>query len=367
MRWSFDCCGHCGKHWHKVQDPHYVAPPSPRGSEAPRWPTEWPQDLQEYATYAGWDAEPPWAERWNRPPSRSRDPSPRRQQQQQDKNKKGKNKGKGKGKNTQKGKGQGQQTTAPAIAPEPPWQSQATPAQPSDAQATNTAAETQLQQLVQALKKSDQGNLSADVQGLLATVEKKQAQTEVKHLYSAVGRLNQAQKQLQAAQQARTTLHLNWNSHLLAAVERWRGYANDFAAADNELTQQIAQAQESLRTARSTLADQRRSTANSSEVAETQLVSDTEEIQEEPDTRTETANAITDGINTMVNSLQELQRRAEDLLPPAKRPRREDDGQEATEAATPMETDPTGNKGDGKHGRLGASALQPFAKGRQQT
>ena len=125
--------------------------------------------------------------------------------------------------------------------------------------------------------------------------------------------------------------------------------------------------QESLRIARSTLADQRRSTANSSKVAETQLVSDTEEIQEEPDTRTETANAITDGINTMVNSLQELQRRAEDLLPPAKRPRREEDGQEATEAATPMETDPTGNKGDGKHGRLGASALQPFAKGRQQT
>ena len=144
--------------------------------------------------------------------------------------------------------------------------------------------------------------------GLLATVDEKQAQTEVKSLYSAVGRLSQAQKQLQAAQQARTTLHMNWNAHLLSAVERWRAYATDFNTADSDLVQQIASAQGSLKLARSTLADQRRDGAANHDSTDAHVVSGTEEGMEETDTRAETATAITDGINTMVNSLQELQK-----------------------------------------------------------
>ena len=286
-----------------------------------------------------------------RPPSRPNSP----RGQPRPKRSKSKGKGKGGGKN----KGKGAPSAAAIIAPEPPWTPQAAPAPALETPAAPSAEATQLNQLVQALKKADPSTLTPDVQGLLATVDKKHAQTEVKSLYSAVGKLNQAQKQLQTAHQARTALRINWNAHLMSAVERWKGYATDFSKADTELTQQIAQAQESLQLARKTLADQRQAGTASAD-SEAQAISDAEENMEE-DSRAETANAISDGINTMVTSLQELQSRAESLLPPAKRLRKEDNAEMDT---VNTETDALAAKGNGKGGRLASAAMEPFGGGR---
>ena len=363
MKPSYSCCGSCGGKWKEVMDSTYVHQPQPRQRGA--------QSGDDWPNYTGWSS---WEE-WTEGPWRPRSQSPRgsrpgepkspRQNNKGQKGPKGKDKGKGKGRKGPqqnkgaKGVGKGKPSNGPpAIEPEPPWTMQpatevATPPPPP------TAAETQLQQLIQALRRADSVNLPADVQQLLTTAEKRASQTEVKSLYSAVNRISHAQKQLLNAQRARTTLHQNWNTHLLESVQRWRGYANDFGTLDQDLATQTTAAKDALQQARQTLTENRGSATSTTEEA-THVVSDTEEMEAEPD-RADTANSIMEGLQTMVTSLEGLQQQTEALLPErnAKRPRREE-----AEVGETVETPDPPEGGKGTPGKLGQGALQPFAGGR---
>ena len=356
MKETFQCCGTCGGHWHMVMDYDYGPQRQDRDDQQNQ--QNWQTNNWEENTWSS-----PWRPRSQSPrgdrlPRREQSPRGSRGDKGGDKGhgKKGKGRGGKKGANKGKGKSIGQGKTENPFEGEPVWHPTDTTAQA--APPAPSASETQLQQLVQALRRNDATGLNPEVQTIMATVEERSTRSEVKTLYNAVGRLNQAQKQLQTAQKARTNLHLNWNGHLLESVQRWRSYVEEFGRLDGELATQLTAAQDAVRQARQMLAENRTAGTASTENADMHVVSDGEEMAEGETDGATIATAIQEGLHTMVSSLEGLQKRAEELLPEpkAKRARREAPDQEESTSA----------KGSGKDGagRLGAGALEPFGGGR---
>ena len=338
-------------------DPSFIPPTNPSTGTWTGWEEE---DWNTYTNWEDWSTTSPWrpkSPRGNRPKSpRSQTPQAPRQDRPgkgQGKGKKGK---KGKGQAPGKGKGKGGKQTA--IPPEPAWQPQAAADPPPPAPAP-TPSEMQFQQLLHALRKADTSALSPEVQGILATADKQASRTEVKTLYSAVGRINQAQKQLHQAQTARTNLHINWNTHLLESIDRWRSYTTEFGTMDAEFVAQINAAREALQSARQTLAEQKE-TGNASEPPT--LISDQEELPDAEADRTDSASSILQGLQTMVTSLVELQKQTEEMLPERKNKR----ARTVEPSADAKEGEEAEAKGSNlaEAGKLPSTAMQPFGGGR---
>ena len=330
-------------------DPSFTPPSQPSTGAWTGWEEE---DWNAYTAWEDWNAPSPWrpkSPRGNRPKSpRSQTPHATRQDQPC--------KGQGKGKKGKKGKGKGGKQ--PVIPPEPAWQPQAA-ADPPPPAPTPTPSEMQYQQLLQALRKADTSALSPEIQGILATADKQASRPEVKTLYSAVGRINQAQKQLHQAQTARTNLHINWNTHLLESIERWRSYTTEFGSMDAEFVAQINAAREALQSARQTLAEQKE-TGGSTEAPT--VISDQEELPDADADRADSASSILQGLQTMVTSLVELQKQTEEMLPERKN-KRARTSESLTEAKEGEESEAKGSN-TAEAGKLPSTAMQPFGGGR---
>lgn len=141
-----------------------------------------------------------------------------------------------------------------------------------------------------------------------------------KDLQAAAKNLGQARKAYEASILARSQLHTNWKKFLSDAVSLWQDYATQFAEQERKLQDQVAAAKETFMIAKETSAK-----AHEAAGAVQEIPSD-EEFGDAPSAPSNAALKITESMNGLSQSLQNLQTQAaaidaEEKQHQAKRPR----------------------------------------------
>ena len=159
-------------------------------------------------------------------------------------------------------------------------------------------------------------------------------------------KLEKKRKQLQQAQAARGNLHQSWAQYVEESVKRWKTFAEDFGQKDQSLEQRVLDAKEAMQDAKEKY-DNARAAMEKQDLAQLEL-QDVEEIsdamdEENPD-KIPSAEAIQEGITTMLSTLEGIRVRPQDdaMEAPLKKPR-VDQGEES-----------------GERPLRGASVLKPF-------
>lgn len=121
-----------------------------------------------------------------------------------------------------------------------------------------------------------------------------------KNMQSAVAKLEKAREAYQKAQRARQNLHNKWTEYIEQSIERWKGFATDFAERDAELDAKVTKMKEELQAARERV-----------DATKEQLTKEDEDILEIADMEDETdkierADIIKTGLDGMVTSLENI-------------------------------------------------------------
>eukprot|EP00435_Cladocopium_sp_Y103_P075747 s462_g64.t1 len=319
---SNNCCG-CGAHW---QDCVQTNRKSPRRRRKPQ------QDQDQTRNYTGqWTQQQstPWTSSARNPSPRQRAPAQRPRAATKSPARQAPKGGKGK-----------QPKPSNVPPPEPEWKPEVTSADGTPtASASSTLAETQLRELVTALKKSDKA-LDGDVQNALAKVTVVTPEDATKLLQSATSRHASARDALRKAKKARQNLHKNWRKFLADAVTRWQQPSDNFSKEDTKLDTAITEATAVFQSARTHLEETKDALLEFDNVnAEVQEVSDDELM---PDT----APTLYDDIKEVVNSLTRLRDQHDEAI-----------DQSATKKARKEE------EGSAEGGTSLSKALQPFGSG----
>eukprot|EP00435_Cladocopium_sp_Y103_P030597 s425_g7.t1 len=209
------------------------------------------------------------------------------------------------------------------------------PAMPAPA-ATSSATMTpeEMQELLQTLK-GRQSELPSDIQQQVQKVSTKTRARLTKEHHSAVTLHAKAKEELENAILARTQLLSNWRAFIGDAVRLWQNYATNFMEQEKNLQSRIAAAKDGVIAAKDELAR-----ANRENDIKVQEISD-EEIDME--TSTGAAKRVTDTMQGLATSLQNLEKEAEALVESehvAKRPRKD-----SPKMADPGEDSPSGAAG----------------------
>eukprot|EP00435_Cladocopium_sp_Y103_P060277 s524_g22.t1 len=203
-----------------------------------------------------------------------------------------------------------------AIPSMPTMPAMPMPAAPT-APATPAMTPEEVQELLQTLK-TRQSELPSDIQQQVQKVAVKTRARLTRDHHSAVTLHSKAREELDNAILARTQLLSNWRSFISDAVRLWQGYASNFMEQEKNLQVRIAAAKEGVQAAKEELAR-----ANRENDIKVQEISD-EEVDME--TSTGAATRVTDTMQGLAASLQNLEKEAEALLDServAKRPRKE--------------------------------------------
>ena len=198
---------------------------------------------------------------------------------------------------------------------------------------SDSKTEQKYQDLIMELKKP--GNtLTSNAQQLLADTALTKT-VAPKNMQSAVAKLEKARDVYQQAQRARQTLHAKWKAYIESSIERWKGFAEDFAERDRDLDAKVVAAREALQTARERV-----------DATKEELTKEDEEILEITDVddeidKMETSDVIQNGIESMRAKMEEVKVAAEAA-----------EGQAAKRART---------EGNGDGSAL-PSALTPFGR-----
>jgi DNA repair exonuclease SbcCD ATPase subunit len=205
---------------------------------------------------------------------------------------------------TPKGKkGKPQNYGVPAL--DPPWQgSETAPVQQQPTSSGTEQAEQYLTELVAALETSDQP-ITADVQEVIDKT--KQSPATAKSVSQAFQKLEKKRKQLVSAQQARQNLHQSWNTYLDESVKRWKTFAEDFAKKDQELEKRVLDAKDAMQDAKDKH-DEAKAALDKQDAEVLKAQVEAEEIsddnmEESPQEKLASAAEIQEGINTMIQTL----------------------------------------------------------------
>ena len=170
---------------------------------------------------------------------------------------------------------------------------------------SDSKAEQKYQELIMELKKP--GNtLTPGAQQILADAAPAPIKPEApKNMQSAVAKLERARDAFQQAQRARQNLHAKWTAYIESSIERWKGFAEDFAERDRDLDAKVVAAREALQIARDKV-----------DATKDELTKEDEEILEITDVdddgdKMETADVIQNGIDGMVATMQAVKAAAE--------------------------------------------------------
>lgn len=121
-------------------------------------------------------------------------------------------------------------------------------------------------------------------------------------MHNAVNKLSQTKKQSFSAQEARTTLHSQWNSYIADAIQRWKDFGTDFDKQDADLQETIRVATENFRMAKMEL-----SAIQESALSEEKTKEDIQFVEDEDDsgaTPMDVSVQISGSIKDMVASLE---------------------------------------------------------------
>lgn len=220
---------------------------------------------------------------------------------------------------------------------------------------TSTTAEgTLLQELVQALEKSDTA-VPDEVQTVIDKTKKipehPPPSASAESVRQAIDKLEKKRKTLHQAQQARTKLHQSWFNYIEESAKRWRSFAEDFATKDQELEKRVSEAKELVQEARSKYdaakeANDKQDANILDEVEEVSEVSDGME-DENPD-KMASSEEIQAGIQSMLTTLDSF------------RPRPSEEAAEAHQSKK-QRLDSAAEDSTAMRGP-GSAALQPFHK-----
>ena len=122
---------------------------------------------------------------------------------------------------------------------------------------------------------------------------------------------------LEEVRAARISLHNVWQKYLASSVEKWKGFCLDFEKQDAELAAQTLQASEAVKTAQQGLNSSKK-TATKIEEVDMDGRSDRDEPceisdEEEMDNLDNKGNLIKEGMTDMLQTLENLQARAESM------------------------------------------------------
>eukprot|EP00438_Fugacium_kawagutii_P031960 Skav201901 [mRNA] locus=scaffold550:1015895:1030873:- [translate_table: standard] len=168
-----------------------------------------------------------------------------------------------------------------------------------------SAAEQELRSLVAALKKTDMNSLPDEVKNLVTASSKNQSQQACNALHAAVRKLGSAKKGLQLAREARVNLYKSWQKYLAETIDKWKGYAEDFATSDAKLVQNWETAVETLKTAKQELEQaQANATGKSEDVAS--------DISDEDLEAPAAAAQLNEDIHMLISNLDSMKQKATD-------------------------------------------------------
>ena len=338
-RYNINCCGDCGGHWEDFLDPTFVPPSQQQGQHQATSSTgkssyKNRQDRQKYA-YLNY-TDPWYGEDWDYASDResnhsSRSPrqraQPPRQRQPQSQTKKPKQLPQHKGAHRPKGQGKGKGKGKPAIEP-PPWSSVAPKAKTSPP-TVPTPAEAKLLEIVNVLKKKD----DPELQSLAKEADVLNNKNATSKLHRAVAIHGDAKTALLEARQARANLHASWRQYLDSAVETWKSFIEDFNKEDKRLEEEIGKSDAHLSAAQEAL-DEAKKAATAEELSD-QV--ETIEDEEELDRTVKSSAVMRDGLNTMLNGLEQIRAKTDELGDDIGNKRqRTDDGRGQSSAMQPF-------------------------------
>jgi phage shock protein A len=159
--------------------------------------------------------------------------------------------------------------------------------------------------------------------------------------------MDKARKKFKDAQTARQNLHTNWRKYIADSLERWTSFAEKFAKDDQDLVDKVKAAHEKLQQTKDTV-ESVKSALEEQDTEVTIEITDDEMVD-----KLDSAEAIQNNITRMVESLQNIQQKAEAAMVEAgenrpKRPRIE-------------------GQADASTGAKASPALEPFAQPGKQT
>ena len=255
-------CNTCGAHWKKVVDRDfvYVHPNHPvtyAGWEGVQWPQEWHGVLDK---------------RSQSPRKRKPSKSPRRK---------------------------------PTRAPpkEPNWGGSVPSAPSAPASSQSDKAMTTL---VNALRKAE-AELPPDVQTALSEITLQSSQNQTKNMLNVVKKLGDAKKKLENANLARIQLHATWKTFLTDSVTRWKKHMETFAKQDADCETAIQNAKSAVQQSQAALEESTETKSEAVEISDDETVSATA-------ARMPAAEAIKEGLKSMVDSLDTLKQKAEESI-----------------------------------------------------
>lgn len=233
---------------------------------------------------------------------------------------KGKNKGKGKGKDKTKsndkdkdnktGKGAGK---GKSLDPEPPWKPppRSTPPPPPLNPSTPSAAETQLQALINELQATE--GLSTEAQRIMKENSMRKTQSEAKAMHGAVTKLGSAKKQYQTILASQQALYHEWYKYLAQSSERWKTYLEEFCAHDKQLTEDLQTASKNIKLARAELKllQEKESRPSEAPKAVGEIIDD---ISDEDLENPQRSANLMEGMQGIIRNLDSMQKHAEETM-----------------------------------------------------
>ena len=172
--------------------------------------------------------------------------------------------------------------------------------------ATSSSAEEQLRTLTGLLRRSPD-QLTPETQAYLTSLTVKANHSTAKSLYSSVTKLEKAQNALTEAQGARLQLHSKWRNFVTDAVARWTQSTEEFKKDDQILEAQIQAAKDAL----IAIKEQYAQTQSQMGMAGVTSI----EISDEEENKMDAASVkISDGLQQMMGSLNNLKETADQMV-----------------------------------------------------
>ena len=299
-------CGKCDTVWQHCYDSYYV-----HNQQAQR---------QVAWNYTGWTEEEdePWsyAPRSSKSPRKKSGKSPRRPKKTKDRG------------------------NVPEF--DPPWNAKGPVNAPTVAQTESGAppgqAEQQLQSLVSKLKEKEAPLSPEELEQIIA--ESTATTVTSKNLNQAARKLDQARERFQGAQKERRNLHAKWSAYIEESVKRWKSFAEDFAAKDAALEDKVQKAKEVMQNAKTNLETIKELHSKQDDA----FLGDVMEVPSDADEdnmKVESAEAIQNGIASMVSTLDAIRIKPGD----------EENAETSTAKKPKLD-----------HASPGSASLQPFGK-----
>ena len=196
----------------------------------------------------------------------------------------------------------------------------AAPCPPAPKAPANSMSDPDVRGLM-SMMRGRQAELPEDMQKKVQAMMLKYGKQSTKDLHAAVSALDRSREEYDQAVTARNQHHASWKKFLADAVQMWQSYADQFVEQGRRLQEQVTQARETFLTAKTELENAKLDAGEVLHPSDDELA----EGENDSTTGTTTASKLTETMQGLATSLQNLHKEAETLVEEdahvAKRPR----------------------------------------------